>query len=42
MSWFNIQIEDSLWNKFKAKCAIEGKTIKQKILELIKSFVGVK
>ncbi len=29
----------NLWKKFKAKCALEGITIKDKILQMIKAYV---
>lgn len=39
MSKFKIDIEDNLWSKFKAKCALEKVTMIKKITELITNYV---
>ena len=36
------EIDKTLWKKFKAKCALEEVTIKDKLLQLIKEYVGKK
>lgn len=41
----NYTIKDfdgTIWKKFKAKCALEGVTIKDKLLQLIKEYVSKK
>lgn len=35
-----IQVNDSLWKSFKQKCSGEGKFMKDKMVELIKGYVG--
>ncbi len=34
--------DDNIWKKFKSKCALEGGTIKDKLLQLIKEYVSKK
>lgn len=34
--------DDSLWRKFKAKCAMEGISIRDKLIQLIREFVEKK
>lgn len=36
------EFPDDIWKKFKAKCALEGVTIKDKLLQLIKEFISKK
>ena len=35
-----IEVDDELWRKFKAKCALEGILIKDIFIELIKRWVA--
>lgn len=36
---YRLEIDTTLWRKFKAKCATEGKTMLEVITELISSYV---
>jgi len=40
MKIYNLKVEDSLWRKFKTKCAAEGKSILSVITEFIQKYVG--
>ena len=42
MNYILRDIEQTLWNKFKSKCAAEGVSIKDKIFELIKNYLKEK
>jgi hypothetical protein len=39
MSNFNLQVEDDLWRKFKVKCAVLGRPMKDVLVNLIHQFV---
>ena len=34
---FNLYIDNELFTTFKAQCVIDGKTVREKLIELIKS-----
>jgi hypothetical protein len=40
MKIYNLKVDNETWKKFKSKCAVEGKTILQKLTEFIKKYIG--
>ena len=42
MDYMIRNIPDNLWNKFKATCATQGKTMLSVIIELIEKYIAEK
>lgn len=39
-SYYKLEIETTLWRKFKSKCAQDGKTMLQVLQELIEKYAN--
>lgn len=39
-SYYKLEVESSLWRAFKTKCASQGKTMLEVIIELITKYVS--
>jgi len=39
-SYYKLEVDSTLWRSFKAKCASQGKTMLEVIIELITKYVG--
>jgi len=41
-SYYKLEVDTNIWRKFKAKCAQDGKTMLEKIIEMIEQYVSKK